>query len=114
MGFIKNTITRKVNNIMKFIDATDLAEAHKHTDYLTIKSNIRFYMKQRHIQSRTVSMALGISKHTSDAYKNISHKGKPELVNLMKLAEFFGISVYDILKPTDVFYKEFEICTITV
>ncbi len=98
---------------MLYIDATDLIEAHKNTDYLTIKQNIRFFMKQRHIESRKVSTALGISKHTSDAYKNISHRGKPELVNLMKLAEYFGISVYDLLKPTEVFYKEFEVCTIT-
>jgi transcriptional regulator with XRE-family HTH domain len=93
---------------MRYIDATDLIEAHEKTDYLTIKKNIRYYMQQRHISSQSVSDAIGIKLSTSHAYKNLSNAGKPELKNLMKFAEFFGISVYDLLKPTEVFYKEYE------
>lgn len=63
-----------------------------------IKSNIKRLLSDSHHKHSLLIELLEVSYHTAFAYTNPANTGKPELYNLMIIADYFNIDVDSLFK----------------
>lgn len=65
----------------------------------TVNDNLKTIREKKHISQQEVANYLGITRQAYSHYE--VGRRKPDYETLLKLAEFFGVSVLDLLEETE-------------
>lgn len=84
---------------LNYIDLIRIKSAYETASTPDIKGNIKRLMKRNKVKHNEISDLLNITIHTAYSYTNKANTGKPDLINLLIIALFFNISIYDLLEP---------------
>lgn len=83
---------------MDYIKLIEIKRLYNDTPPETIKSNIRLHMTATNTKHEKIMKLLDITTNTAYSYTNIANKGKPDLINLLILADYFHIDVRQLLE----------------
>lgn len=76
----------------------NLKRLYEQTDVLIIKANLRRVIKENKIRGKTLQTILDCSIHTVYSYTKDIYPYKPELINLLIIAEYLKIDVEEFFK----------------
>lgn len=96
--FVVNGSIQNGAYTVNYIELVDAKRIYNQTAPEVIKGNIRRYMTATKTKHDKVAELLDITGHTAYSYTNRSNKGKPDLYNLLILADYFNIDVKELLE----------------
>lgn len=83
---------------MDYSELLALKQRYSAAQAPVIKTNIKRLLVDSHHKHSLLVELLDVSHHTSFAYTNVHNTGKPELLNLMIIADYFNIDIDSLFK----------------
>lgn len=83
---------------MYYIELIEIKSQYEKTEQETIKSNIKKHMEANKTKYKDMRQLLKISEHTAYSYTNKANSNKPDLYNLLILAHYWNVSIYNLFK----------------
>ncbi|MCY9738162.1 hypothetical protein M5X17_31205 [Paenibacillus alvei] len=75
-----------------------LYELYNSTDQQIIKKNLKSKFTERGLKQKFLAEILNITEVSAKPYFTLTHKTKPDLVNLIKIAEFMEFNICDLFE----------------
>lgn len=83
---------------MKYTTLMTIKELYTHTTQETIKANIRQQMEHNNTKHNDLMKLCTIKLQTAYSYTNKANKAKPDLYNLLILANYWSIDITELLR----------------
>jgi hypothetical protein len=83
---------------MTYSTLINTREKYCNTDQAIIKNNIKRLMSEHNTTHKDITQLLNISLHTSYSYLNKTNINKPEIYNMLILADYWKVDITEMMK----------------